>query len=554
MTENQDPKLVELPIRLSHSKLWPIQRNYFSSMGIKAWREEVPFYISSNAFIGQQYAMLALAYIKDWLTKHPFHVSETFYLLEVGSGTGKFSFYMLKALKSLLEEYKLSHIKFCYVISDIVENNINFCLENACLKPFIEQGVCDFAYFNVETDSDFELRLKKTTFSKLKSKTPLIFIANYTFDCIKQDEFEYENNKFYEIRMGIKSRYKHFDVEKALHLNDLRLHFERVELSDIDNYYENEALNQMLKDYPATFKSKKASIMMPIGAFDCCDNLNKMTHNNVFMIVGDKGVSIPSRFHLYGDRHRYTYDGCFSFLVNFHAIGEYVKRNGGDYYLCSNSNDFNVNLYTMGMHFSELTQTKAYFEQHVQPVGPEEFIYIYDEYLTNGFRFSPRAIQSYLRLSEWDPNAYAAVHERLIELLPVYSKQFIEDIKVDLHRIIDNIYDINIGDDVFNLVGMFVYLLGEEDKALGLFERSLAVYGEKSAPHNNLGVLYEKQKNNTKALYHFEKSVALDKHNRYAKNKILQLSGKPYLSMISPIIKGLFVVGLIALALYAIRR
>ncbi len=555
MTMEQDPRLVEDPVRLSTSKLWKIQKNYFDTMGIRAWKEEVPFYISSNAFTANRYALQVVKFIRDWHSLKKTTQNDTFYLLEVGSGTGKFSYLFLKTLKELLREYNLENQKFCYVISDLAENNLTFCLENQSFKPFIDNGECDFACFNVEEDSDFTLRLKQKKYSELNVKTPFIVIANYTLDCIAQDEFEYKDGKFYEIKLGLKSRYKNFDIQKAMHLNELRLSFVKPsEETNIDNYYEKPELNEILAGYPQLFNNKRSRIGMPVGAVKFFDNMKALTKNNFFMMVGDKGLTQPRKFPLYDDKYRFSYDGCYSFLVNFHAIGEYVKKSGGDYLLSKNSNDFKVNLYCMGATFSELVETKAFFEKSMEVTGPEEFCHFFDEYLTSNYRFSIKSLLAFIRFSEWDPNAYAIVHDRMIELISGASVPFVEDLKEDLKKVSSNVYRMNIGDDVYNLIGMFFQIQEEDDIALELYEKSLSVFGDKAAPHNNMGMIYEKQKNIPKALFHFQRSVELDKNNRFAKKRIHHLSGKPYLALISPVIKGLFVGGLIVGALYLISH
>lgn len=550
MTE-QDPKLIESFVRLSHSKLWEIQRNYFASMGIDAWKEEVPFYISSNAFIGHRYALLVVNFIKEW-NKLNTSDGAPFYLLEVGSGTGKFSFYFLKFFKTLLAEHQLEGQKFCYIISDVATKNIDYCRENPCFQSYIENQELDFSYFNVEEDQDIELLIKQKKYSALNSKKPLIIIANYTFDCIKQDGFEYENEQLNEVQLSLRSRYKNFDTQKALHLKELRFEFHKS-IIDSKDYYQNSVLNEILTAYLPLFKDQKAMIMMPLGAIQFCDHMKALTNNNFFMIAGDKGASIPAHFTLMGENYRVTYDGCYSFLVNFHAIGEYLKKQGGDYLLTKNANTFKVNLYAT-MDFTHFTQTKFCFESFVENFGPEEFCYIFDEYLTSGYRFSLKALLAFLRLSEWDPNAYAVIHEKVLALLPITEKTLMEDVKQDLNKVKDNVYSINMGSDVFNMMGIFYQMQNEDDKALELYLRSISVFGDKAPPHNNAAMIYEKQKNIPKALYHYQKSYELDPKNKYANRKIHYLTGRPYIGAIVPVLKGVLIVGLIGLALYLISR
>ena len=56
--EQSNSKYIQEPVRLSESKLWDIQKQYFDTMGINAWEEDVPFYFTNNTFIGYQYAYL----------------------------------------------------------------------------------------------------------------------------------------------------------------------------------------------------------------------------------------------------------------------------------------------------------------------------------------------------------------------------------------------------------------------------------------------------------------------------------------------------------------
>lgn len=548
MTEH-DPRLIENPVRLSESKLWEIQRNYFTNMGIQAWKEEVPCYISSNAFIGYHYAYLVIEYIKDTIKHHPKTAHETFYIAELGAGTGKFSFYFLKAFKELLEVHRLIEQKFCYVITDIAEKNLEFCEKNACFKSYIKNKELDFALFNVEDGQDFHLRRCKKSYSELRTKAPLIIIANYTFDCIKQDIFEITNGKMQEEKVGLRSRYKDFNIEKAKHLNDLKFNYKNYDINTAE-YYDNPHLNEILQDYATQLKDKEAIVMIPLGALQFLDHLKALTHNNYFMIVGDKGISQLDRIPFLDKKFRMTYDGCYSFFVNLHCMGEYIKKNGGDCLLTANDNNFKVSLFSQGASFFELKNTNACYNTYIERVGPDEYCYIYDEYLTNSYRFNTRSLMSFLRLSQWDSYAYSAIHDRLIELQPITDGALLEDVKRDLAKVRDNIYHLNIGDDIFNYLGIFYQTQGIDDTALELYQESIEVFGDRAAPHNNMAMIYDKQRNTAKALFHYEKAHKLDKKNKFAAKRFAQLTGGVNFYTFVPLLKLTAVFCGIALVLY----
>ncbi len=551
MTEH-DPRLIEPPMRLSESKLWEIQRNYFTTMGVDAWKEEVPSYISSNAFIGYHYALLVIEYIKDTRRNHPDTVNDTFYIAELGSGMGKFSFYFLKAFKKLQALHDLTEQKFCYVITDIVEKNIEFCQKNPCFKPFLEKNELDFSIFNVEDGQDLHLRLQNRDYSSLRSKAPLIIIANYTFDCIKQDAFEITGGKLQEEKVGLRSRYKNFDIKKSKHLKDLQFNYQNYDI-DPANYYENPYLNEILQDYAKNI-TEDAVLMIPLGAIQFLDHLNTLSQGRYFMIVGDKGISQLEKIPYLVKNYRMTYDGCYSFFVNLHCMGEYIKKQGGDCLLTSNDNNFKVCLFSQGASIRELRNTNACFQTYIERLGPDEYCYIYDEFLSNSYRFNIRSLMSFLRLSEWDPTAYAAIHDRLIELVPIGERSILEDVKMDLLKVRDNIYQITIGDDIYNFLGIFFQTQAIDDIALELYTKSLEVFGDRAAPHNNAGMIYDKQHNTAKALYHFQKAHELDKQNKFAQKRSAILSGKPNYSLLMPLFKLAVVLGVMAATLYLLTK
>lgn len=544
-----DPRLIENPVRLSESKLWQIQRNYFATMGVNAWNKEVPSYISSNAFIGHQYASLVIEFINDTRRNHPNTQHETFYIAELGAGSGKFSFYFLKAFNELLALYDLMDQKFCYVITDIVEKNLAFCEKNPSLSPYLEKQQLDFAILNIENDQDFFLRKRQQPYSALRTKTPLIVIANYTFDCVKHDLFAMTAGKFQERKMGIRSRYKHFDIENAKHLNELRFDYQDYDIS-LEHYYQNPYLNEILQDFAVKLQNVDTQVTFPVGAMHFLDVLQDLTANNYFIIVGDKGFSKLEKLMLLENKPHMAYDGCYAFYLNFPCLAEYQKKLGGHYLLTDKDNSFKICLLSQGASFDELKNTRAFYKGRLERLGADEYCYVYDEYVINSYRFGVLSMLSMLRISYSDPDAYAAIHDRILALLPICDRALLDEVILELNKVRQNIYQINQGEDVFNYLGIFYQSIGQDDIAIELYSQSMALYDTLPASHHNIALIYDKQKNTSKALYHYQKAYELDKKNKFAYRRAAQLSGKPNFSALLPFVKLVIVIGAIALTLY----
>jgi SAM-dependent MidA family methyltransferase len=102
---------IESNIPLSQSCLWQAQRHYFEEEGIHAW-QQVPFFVTSNPFIADRYARLIIAYLQD-MQHDP---AEPIYIVELGAGTGQFSYYCNLALKKYLQQTRFAG-KICYVMT-----------------------------------------------------------------------------------------------------------------------------------------------------------------------------------------------------------------------------------------------------------------------------------------------------------------------------------------------------------------------------------------------------------------------------------------------------
>jgi SAM-dependent MidA family methyltransferase len=91
---------LEAPVRFSQSKIWAMQQAYFKQTGIDAWRNaQVTHYITSNPFIARKYANMIMAFFAD--RRRLGKTDEKVYLLELGAGSGRFSYHLLKELEQL---------------------------------------------------------------------------------------------------------------------------------------------------------------------------------------------------------------------------------------------------------------------------------------------------------------------------------------------------------------------------------------------------------------------------------------------------------------------
>ena len=86
-----------------------LQRDFYAQRGLKAWNEDlVPSYITNNPFIAEIYAGIVAAFLQDCMSSaqrgYPSLSPENpLRILELGAGTGKFSYLFLRKLTALLQ-------------------------------------------------------------------------------------------------------------------------------------------------------------------------------------------------------------------------------------------------------------------------------------------------------------------------------------------------------------------------------------------------------------------------------------------------------------------
>jgi len=191
--------------RFSESSLWAAQREYYDREGIEAWAGDVPFYVTSNPFIANSYANIIIRFIQDWMRKYPDAASKPFYILELGTGPGQFSYYLLKVLLEIQKKLGLESLKIRYIMSDFTEKNIQFWESHSRLKPYIEQGILDFAQLDLENGESITLIETGKILSPGSLDNPLIVIANYIFDTLKNDIFTVKEDTLFESLVSLKN-------------------------------------------------------------------------------------------------------------------------------------------------------------------------------------------------------------------------------------------------------------------------------------------------------------------------------------------------------------
>jgi hypothetical protein len=275
------------------------------------------------------------------------------YIIELGSGQGKFSFHFFNAIMQLDKKSAFPLKNIVYVMTDFTNSNFEAWQSHPSLKPFFESGQLDAAIFNAVEDHSLTLHQSKVVLTAGSVDNPVVIVANYLFDTLFHDFFHIENSVLQE---GLVSTGSTSDeTSDPLNPDIIGRLDNRYQYSDITpNYYKEEEgdesyLEWMLTWYLDFFGEKgiNGSVFVPLGALRALRRLTALSKQQSLVLSGDKGNANLDSFRDLFDIDIAVH-GSFSVMVNYHAISLWSASHGGISLLDPHeSSDLLVNAFIM---------------------------------------------------------------------------------------------------------------------------------------------------------------------------------------------------------------
>jgi len=513
--KNTKTIIIEKEMKFSESLFWQGQRHFYHEKGAKAWASEVPFYITSNPYIADCYAKLILRFIQDWLSQHPKMAQEPFYILELGAGTGQFSFYLLKTLTQLLSYFKLASQPLCYIMSDFTTNNIEFWKQHPQLNPFIENKILDFALFDIENDTAITTLLRQQKIHKETCKNPLIVIGNYLFDSVINDIFYFKNNKIYESLVTLKTPIN--NIKNNNPKNWKKVSIQHKEKPTTEKHYQHPILDNILDYYAQQLTS--GYLLFPIGCLQGLQRLQSLSNNRLLLLSSDKGHTLLQELQ-HQEFPELDFHGSFSLMVNYHAVAEFFKMSAGSAFLQTPRDGLCSAVFSSGFSLADLPETSYLLEHSIEGFSPTDFFNYYELIESIANTTELKNIASTLCLSCWDPMLFEQTSERISQLLVKEETEIVDYILENLEKIADNFYFVPGCDDIFFSLGYIFYAINHFDKAIHYFEKSRLYFPDSFELLYNLALSYFYKKDYRGAIQTAEIALKIEPHSKEAKSLI----------------------------------
>ncbi len=536
---SQENIFLESNKRLSQSLLWQIERNYFDRQGIKAWNTgTVPHYVTSNPFLARAYAKVVFNYIRDCRDNaaNSLDPSQPIYILELGSGSGRFAYHFLKKFHSFFSHSTLKEIPVTYIMSDFTSQNLDYWKQHPRLQPFLEQNLLDFALFDAQEDTEIKLHNSGEILNAETLKNPLIAIANYFFDCLPQDIFTLVGGKLHETLVSIsipstsisetkgetdaQPDIKNIVAQNKELLNHLKIDYEDCPLTS--DYYPDSHFNQILEYYQENLAD--TTVLFPITALNCLSRLHHLSNSRMLFISADKGYSREEDL-LFRTKPNLTRHGnCFSLMVNYHAIGKYVKQIDGNFFTPPHRhNSIKICTCLFNSDSYPHVETQQAIEEYLINNSPDDFFALKKGIEQNYHAFTLSQIIAYLRLSGWDYKIFLDCFPAIVVHLETASESQCEELFFVLQQIWDNYYPIGEQRDLPFYIGMLLYNMGYYAEALEYLEQSQKLYGDDASTIYNMGMCHYRLRQLQFALDCIDRTLELDREFEAAKRMRIKI-------------------------------
>jgi tetratricopeptide (TPR) repeat protein len=495
--------------KFSESCLWKMQRDYFDQEGINAWVSQVPFYITSNPQIAKCYAHVVMGFIRDVVTSNPDAKNHPFYILELGTGSGRFSYYALKTLLEVRDSLGMQDIQICYVMSDFTKNNVKYYETHHALIPYLKKGLVDFAIFDMESSKGITLQNKNIRLNTETLINPLTVFANYIFDTVSHDSFTVNEGKLFELLLSVSTPENNIRDNKPVDMEQLSIDYKLLEIKK--DYYDDPHLDSILQDYKKNLLS--TSFLFPIGSIRAIKLLKKLAQDKLFIVASDKGYNTLRALENLG-HPSLSFHGSFSMMVNFHALAAYFKNSGGDAFLQTPRKGIKTSVFTSGYQLSDMKNTQMALQEYVEGFSPADYFTLHRRMSDTLQECSLDVLAAHLNLSNWDPHIYLKMASRIAAQAEEADPDTINYLASNMQKIAANYYFMPKSDCVLFEIAVFYHSIKRYQEALQYYKQAQQFVGEQFGLFYNIALCEHNVGLNEDALKSFHEAQRLDSESK----------------------------------------
>jgi tetratricopeptide (TPR) repeat protein len=495
--------VLEQSVPLSRSRLWAMQRAFYVHQGIKAWGSgSVPHQITCNPVIASAYAEVIVAFLRDCDAAGRLDHATRVHVLELGSGSGRFAYLLLRHLRRLLgASPSLRDVPVTVVVSDFDAAKLEQLAAHPRLQADLEDGWLDIA--TVDAAAPGEVRTWRS--GTVLRDGPLVVIANYVFDSLPAEAYAIQAGTAHLARLSVYADEPDVDLDDPGSLERLRFAWDAD--PEPAGPTGDDELDSLLARYADVLDT--TWILLPTAALRCLDRLVSDAAAPVLALVADKGWAQRRELYGLGGPSIVPHSGCFSLMVDFDAIAHVVRGRGGIAMVPPHRpQHLVVSAFVLGG--IEATETAASYADRLAEGGPDDVYDVRAALAPVGGQLTLEQALSILRMARWDSQLFLDLFPVLLQLAPVTTGPVKADFARALRRVWEGWFPIGEPGDVALCVGILLSGIGQHRESLELFNASHELMGTNANAHMASAIAHYSLRELDQALKDVREALAME--------------------------------------------
>lgn len=467
--------VLERGVPLSRSGLWDIERAYYERQGLRAWTDgQVPSGITSSPVIASGYAEVILAFLRDCDAAGHLDRSRPVHVLELGSGSGRLAFNLVRRLKELLAATSLGDQPVTVVLSDFDAAKLEQLAAHPRLQADLASGWLDFAVVDAAAPGEVRTWRRK----EVVADAPLVVVANYVFDSLPADLYAIRDGAVHEVGLTLSADTPEIDPCDLEAIRRVQLTWETAEAPAPSTGWPQ--LDSVLHRYAEVLDT--TMVLLPTAALGCLERLATAANGPTLALVADKGWAHLRDLAGLGPPAVVPDGGSFSVMVNFDAVARVVRAGGGTALLPPyQAQQLVVGAFVLGNLDSR--ETARRYADVLAEGGPDD---IQSVHAANWPRATPLTLQqalSMLRTRRWDSRTFCELFPTLHELAGAAPQRVKADVAQAVERVWDWWFPIGEAPNVPLYLGALLARIDRHREALRMFAASHEFKGPTPEAH-----------------------------------------------------------------------
>lgn len=509
--------VIEQGVPLPQSRLWDLERAYYGRQGLRAWSEgEVPFVITSNPMIAAAYAEVIVAFLRDCDAAGRLDRDRRVHVLELGSGSGRLGYSLLRHLRPLLAATSLRDLPVTVVLSDFEGANLEQLSASPRFRDDLADGWLDFAV--VDVNSPGEVRTWRR--DEPVAGAPLVVVANYVFDSVPADVYEVRNGSVHEVGLTIHATTPTLDPRDPHALRGIRLSWEAADHPAPPSG--DAALDAVLARYAEALDT--SMVTLPTAALRCLDHLSSAAASPTLALIADKGWSHLRDLSGLPPPVLVPDGGSFSLMVNFDAIARVVRAGGGTALLPPHkAEQLTIGAFVLGG--LDAPETARRYADALAEGGPDDIFAVRRGMAGGDMLTLPQAL-SRLRTTRYESRVFLEMFPTLHERAGEAEGAARTDLALAVRRVRAAWFPVGEPQDVALCLGVLLARIGHHREALELFAESIQLRGPNAAAHLAAAMAHHALRDLDQALKEVGQALALDPADDAARKLALVLEAE----------------------------